>query len=257
MQLSSAVRANAALRFKLSVFEGPLDLLLHLIRENQIDIYDIPIADIAQQYLDYLSLWESLDLSIAGEFIVMAATLLEIKSRLLLPAPPKNAEDGEDDDPRAELVQRLLEYQRYQGTVETLKGWEEFRRHLFFRGALENPDDYLLPTPEGEMNSGQLLAALRRVLAAAGVDDDPVTAIMPKRRVSLRMKMAEVLRKVRATNEGLQFDGLFEMPCYRHDIVLTFLALLELLRLGRVKAVQKRPLEDILLFPIATAEAAA
>src|SRR5258708_7061299 len=115
MQLSSAVRANAALRFKLSVFEGPLDLLLHLIRENQIDIYDIPIADIAQQYLDYLTLWESLDLSIAGEFIVMAATLLEIKSRLLLPAPPKNTEDGEDDDPRAELVQRLLEYQRYQG----------------------------------------------------------------------------------------------------------------------------------------------
>lgn len=239
-----------ALRFHLPVFEGPLDLLLHLIREREIDIYDIPIADIAQQYLDYLALWESLDLAIAGEYLVMAATLLEIKSRLLLPAPPP-VEGEEEEDPRAELVQRLLEYQRYQGTVETLRGWEEFRRNLFFRGALENPDDYLLPTPEGEMSASALVAALRRVLASAGVDEAPVTAVVPRRRVSLRMKMAELLRKVRAWSahhpEGMGFENLFELPCYRYDVVLTFLALLELLRHGQIKATQKRPLDEILI----------
>src|SRR5438552_5345747 len=98
--------------FKLAAFEGPLDLLLHLIRENRVDIYDIPIAEITQQYLDYLAEWESLDLAVAGEYIVMAATLLEIKSRMLLPKPP--APEEEYEDPRAELVERLLEYQRYQ-----------------------------------------------------------------------------------------------------------------------------------------------
>src|SRR5579871_404729 len=161
---------HAALRFKLPVFEGPLDLLLHLIRENQIDIYDIPIAEITQQYLEYLALWESLDLAIAGEYLVIAATLLEIKSRLLLPSPPPADGMEEEEDPRAELVQRLLEYQRYQGTVETLRGWEEMRRQLYFRGALESPDDYLLPTPEGEMSPGALLTALRRLLAAGGLE---------------------------------------------------------------------------------------
>jgi segregation and condensation protein A len=256
--------AASALRFKLPVFEGPLDLLLHLIRENRIDIYDIPIAEITQQYLEYLALWEALDLAIAGEYLVMAATLLEIKSRMLLPQPPPEETGEEEEDPRAELVQRLLEYQKYQGTVETLREWEEYRRQLYFRGALENPDDYLLPLSEGVLNAGALLDALKRLLASAGVDEEPVTAVVPRRRVNLRMKMAEVLRKVRAhfeqavspraNAEGLGFEALFELPCYRYDIVLTFLALLELLRLGRVRAEQRRPLGEITLFP---AEAAA
>src|SRR5438105_10379546 len=106
--------ASSALQFHLPAFDGPLDLLLHLIRENRIDIYDIPIAQITEQYMEYLALWESLDLAVAGEYLVMAATLVEIKSRMLLPKPPPPEAD-EHDDPRAELVQRLLEYQRYQG----------------------------------------------------------------------------------------------------------------------------------------------
>src|SRR5437867_2166083 len=116
---------QASPRFRLPLFEGPLDLLLHLIREQKIEIYDIPIALITQQYLEYLALMESLDLGIAGEYLVMAATLLEIKSRLLLPQPPAFEEE---EDPRAELVQKLVEYQRYQGTIETLRGWEDLRR---------------------------------------------------------------------------------------------------------------------------------
>src|SRR5579862_1587773 len=122
MPAATLTTASSALRFRLPVFEGPLDLLLHLIRENRLDIYDIPIADIAQQYLDYLAMWESLDLAVAGEYLVMAATLLEIKSRMLLPTPPPAAgADEEAEDPRAELVERLLEYQRFQGTVEALR----------------------------------------------------------------------------------------------------------------------------------------
>jgi segregation and condensation protein A len=247
MRPPTLIAPTSGLRFKLPVFEGPLDLLLHLIREHQVDIYDIPIATITEQYLEYLALWESWDLAVAGEYLVMAATLVEIKSRLLLPAPPAAQGEEEPEDPRAELVQKLLEYQRYQGTVETLREWEEFRRNLYFRGALENPDDYVLPTPEGEMSADALMAALKRVLAAAGVDDEPVSAVIPRRRVSLRMKMAEVVRKVRPHAGGLGFTNLFELPCYRYEIVLTFLALLELLRLGRVKATQKSVEEDIII----------
>src|SRR5256885_1964791 len=107
MPPATLIAPSSALRFKLPVFEGPLDLLLHLIRERQVDIYDIPIAEITQQYLEYLALWESMDLAIAGEYLVIAATLVEIKSRLLLPAPPPAEGEEEAEDPRAELVQRL------------------------------------------------------------------------------------------------------------------------------------------------------
>ena len=236
-------------RFRLPVFEGPLDLLLHLIRENKLDICDIPIAEITQQYLEYLAMWEELDLAVAGEYIVIAATLLEIKSRMLLPQPPP-PESDEDVDPRAELVQRLLEYQQYQGTVETLRGWEELRGRLFFRGALENPEDYVLPLSEGDMDANSLLNALKRMLEQAGLGEDPVTAVVPRRRVSLRMKMAEVLRKVRSHPDGVAFEQLFQIPLRRYDVVLTFLALLELVRLLRIRAQQKRALGEILLFPL-------
>ena len=240
-------------QFKLQVFEGPLDLLLHLIRDNKIDIYDIPIAEITKQYLDYLAMMEMLDLAIAGEYLVIAATLLEIKSRMLLPSQIIAIEEGEEEDPRAELVEKLLEYQRYQGTVETLRGWEESRRLIYFRGALENPDDFALPLSEGDITVQQLLAALHRVLSVAGVDEAVVTAVVPRRRVSLRMKMAEVIRRVKMHPKGLAFDLLFEPPILRYEVVLTFLALLELIRMMRVKAIQKAALGEIMLYSLEAA----
>ncbi|HLV79257.1 MAG TPA: segregation/condensation protein A, partial [Chthonomonadaceae bacterium] len=231
------------------------DLLLHLIRANEVDIYDIPIAEITQQYLAYLEVLEALDLAGAGEYVVMAATLIEIKSRLLLPQSPPTSEE-EAEDPRAELVARLLEYQQYQGTVETLRGWEELRRQIFFRGALENADDYILPVPEGEANVVQLYQALHRLLEEAGVDEKPVTAVVPRRRLSLRLKMAEMIRKLRAAHPNpLAFESLFDLPCPRYDIVLTFLALLELLRLGRARAEQKQMLAPILLTAVVEEDA--
>jgi segregation and condensation protein A len=166
---------------------------------------------------------------------------------MLLPhAPPTSGDESEEEDPRAELVARLREYQTYQGTVETLRAWEELRRQLFFRGALENPDDYILPVPAGEASVQQLFQALNRLLAEAGVEDKPVTSVTPRRRLSLRMKMAEIVRRLTTAGpEGMGFEALFVLPCPRYDIVLTFLALLELLRMQRVRAEQKRLLEPI------------
>jgi segregation and condensation protein A len=252
---ATLLRPSSSLTFTLPVFEGPLDLLLHLIREHKIDIYDIPIFQITEQYLSYMSHWESMDLAIAGEYLVMAATLIEIKARMLLPLPPANEGEDEPEDPRAELVQRLLEYQQYQETVESLRGWEEYRRSVFFRGSVENPDDYIMPTAEGALSADALFLALKRVLDAAGVGDEPVTAVMPKRRVGLRMRMAEVARKVLASPDGIEFSRLFDLPCPRAEIVITFLALLELLRLGRVRAEQRKPNADILLTPAAVVPA--
>lgn len=234
-------------QFHIPNFEGPLDLLLQLIRAHEVEISDIPIAEITQQYLAYREMWEALDLTIAGEYVVIAATLIEIKSRMLLPQTPDAAgPEGEEDDPRAELVARLREYQTYQGTVETLRTWEELRRQLFFRGALENADDYILPVPAGEASVQQLFQALNRLLAESGIDAKPVTSVTPRRRLSLRMKMAEIVRKLTTAGpEGMGFEALFVLPCPRYDIVLTFLALLELLRMQRVRAGQAKLLDPI------------
>ena len=248
---SSSSAHSSPPHFVTPAFEGPLDLLLHLIRANQVDIYDIPIAEITRQYLAYMEFLEELDLTIAGEYLVIAATLIEIKSRMLLPLPPPAPGEDEPEDPRAELVARLVEYQQYQGTIETLRTWEELRRQIFFRGAAATPDDYILPVPEGEASVNQLLAALHRVLNASGLDEKPVTSVVPRRRLSLKLKMAEVARRTAAAGEaGLGFESLFELPCPRYDLVITFLALLELLRSGRVRAEQLGPLEPITLYAV-------
>ena len=234
--------------FVTPAFEGPLDLLLHLIRAHQVDISDIPIAEITDQYLAMMDMFEALDLQVAGEYVLLAATLIEIKSRMLLPQAPPQIGEEPDEDPRAELIARLREYQTYQGTLETLRTWEEMRRSLYFRGAAGDTDDYILPITASEATPMQLFHAIHRLLAEAGVDEKPVTAVVPRRRLSLRLKMAEILRKIDASgSEGIGFDRLFSLPCARYDIVLTFLAMLELLRNARVKATQPRLYGSILL----------
>lgn len=237
--------------FKVPAFEGPIDLLLHLIRANQVDISDIPIAEITQQYLAMMELFEALDLQVAGEYVLMAATLIEIKSRMLLPIQPPPAGDDSDEDPRAELVARLREYQAYQASVETFREWEEIRRSIFFRGAATDVDDYILPIQEGEATPLQLYHAIHRMLAEAGVDEKPVTAVTSRRRLSLRFKMAEILRKVNASGtSGLEFERLFTLPCPRYEIVLAFLAILELLRLARVRIKQSGVYGAILIYEL-------
>ena len=173
----------------LGVFEGPLDLLLHLIRSNEIDIYDIPIAEVTEQYLSYLSLMESLDLEVAGEWLVMAATLLEIKSRMLLPDDPKEELEEEAVDPREELVERLIEYEKFKGAAEVFREREAEQAKVFGRGAVELDYDLRPEFDLSNITAVDLLAALQRILS--DIDEEPVTRIQ-RRNVSVRMRMREI-----------------------------------------------------------------
>lgn len=232
----------------LSSFEGPLDLLLHLIREHKVDIADIPIAQIADQYLAYLRSMEAMNLAIAGEFLVMAATLLEIKSRMLLPKAPKEdpLEGEEGDDPREALVQKLLDYQRYKAFCETLALWEDERRQIFFRGEADYGDLYELPIAFGHQTPKVLVNAIARLLSEAGVGAENDVTSVRRQKVTLRLAMATLIRKVeRAGADGVLFDDCFERPLIRLEVVMTFLALLELLRQLKVAAVQNEMLGEI------------
>lgn len=232
----------------LPAFEGPLDLLLHLIREHRVDIADIPILQITDQYLAYLRAMEAMNLNVAGEFLLMAATLLEIKSRMLLPKPPRPEETDGGGDPRAELVRRLEEYRRYQILVETLADWENDRRALFFRGQGDYGGEYTLPVGFGELKPGLLLRALDRLLAEAGADGGEAVTSVRRQKMTLRLAMAALWHKVRLGGSGgVLLDDCFEPPYVRLEIVMLFLALLELLRQGRVRASQSSHLGEITL----------
>ncbi len=233
----------------LEVFEGPLDLLLHLIRENEIDIYDIPIAEVTRQYLAYLSLMESLDLEIAGEWLVMAATLLEIKSKMLLPEDPKEEQSEEEQvDPRQELVERLIEYERFKAAAEVFKGLEEQRSKIFGRGAVEVDFDLKPKLALEDITAADLLAVLQRILDDVG--EQEVTSI-ERRKITVRMRMREIWHRIHQAAGQLVFEDLFEDDRTRIEVVITFLALLELLRQRRVKVRQKKTFAPIEIVAIA------
>jgi segregation and condensation protein A len=241
--------STAALTFRLPVFEGPLELLLHLIREQKIDIYDIPIAQITEQYLEFLAWMEALDLEVAGEFVLMAATLLEIKSRMLLPRPPADAEeaDGTGPDPREELVQRLLEYEQYKVAAGQFRTLEEQRRQVFWREP-DEPEEGSAPL--AEVTPDDLVRALERMLAAAGADAGEVTTLA-REKINLRLRMREIWAALSGWEGPMPFRTLFEIfsssPLTRIEIVVSFLAVLELLRAGRIQVRQASPLGEILL----------
>jgi segregation and condensation protein A len=237
-------------------FEGPLDVLLHLVRAGQMDVFDLPIVTLCDQYMAFLRSQEERDLHVAGEFFVMAATLLEIKSRLLLPKPPKedNGDEVDEnglsaDDPRAELVQKLLEYGRFQSIAQDLQGREGDRQLLFFRAPTPLTGEYRLPPKFGEMSAQALLDMLQKMLAEVGAGERAVTSIR-KQKMTLRMTMRSVLTRVEAAGpEGINIIGLFpEPPFERFELVLLFLALLELLRQSMIIVAQEEFCGDIVLF---------
>lgn len=231
----------------LGVFEGPLDLLLHLIRSNEIDIYDIPIAKVTEQYLAYLSLMESLDLEVAGEWLVMAATLLEIKSRMLLPEDPKEEPEEETIDPRLELVERLIEYEKFKGAAEIFREREAEQAKVFARGAVEVDFDLRPKFDLSDITAVDLLAALQKILS--DVDEEPVTSIQ-RRKVSVRMRMREVFKKVTEATGKVSFEDLFDDVMSRVEVVITFLALLELLKQKKLTVKQLRAFAPILIVPV-------
>lgn len=234
------------------IFEGPLDLLLHLIRENRIDIYDIPIVEVTDQYIQYMSLMESLDLDVAGEFLVMAATLLEIKSRTLLPPDPTLEPDEEPVDPRAELVDRLIEYQRFKEAAEILREHESERAKVFPSGVRDFEIDYA-PFLLKDITTNDLLSALQRILADVGEGEEEVTTLTRKR-INIRMRMSEIWRYVSNSEREILFEDLFEGQKCRTDVVITFLAILELLRLRRIEVEQGELFGSITLSKYTTDE---
>ena len=218
---------------KLDSFEGPLDLLLHLIKKNEVDIVDIPISLITQQYLESIDMMHMLDLDVAGEFILMAATLMHIKSKMLL--PPDETEEGEEEegDPREELVRRLLEYRKYKEAARELDGKERLGRDSFLRGFFEDmEDDGEEEIPE--IGLFDLVEALKEVLKEVSRARVHEVYLEP---LSVQEKML-LLRK-RLQREGtVTFRALFENDATRGDVIATFLGLLELIKEKTVSVFQ-------------------
>ncbi len=241
-------KEDSPYKITLPVFEGPLDLLLHLIRENEIDIYDIPIAKVTEQYLAYLSIMESLDLDIAGEWLVMAATLLEIKSRMLLPEEPKDKDSEEEAiDPRLELVERLIEYEKFKSAAELFRQREEERSKVFVRGSVDLDFEFKPTLALDNVSTADLLVALQRILNDVG--EEEVTTIQ-RRKITVRMRMREIWRKLTEASRQLTFDELFDEDVNRIEVVITFLALLELLKARRIKVRQEKTFAPIKIIPL-------
>jgi segregation and condensation protein A len=237
------VGAVGGYRVQLELFEGPLDLLLHLIKRDEVDIRNIPLASVTEQYLAYVEMLRDLNLDVAGEFLVMAATLTLIKSRMLLPsAEPDDEEEGVD--PRADLIRQLLEYQRYREAAQSLGDRPRLGRDVFARepGAdgVEPEED---ARPQVRVTMWQLLEAFRRVLARSR--PEPVHEVQAEA-VSLRDRVHSVLQTL-SVARSVTFDSLFDDGATRGFVIVTFLALLELMKMGAVAAVQEEELGEILI----------
>jgi len=231
---------------KLDVFEGPLDLLLYLIKKNEIDIYDIPIALITRQYLEYIEMIRSLNLDLAGEFLVLAATLIHIKSRMLLPVP-ENEEAEDEEDPRAELVRQLLEYQAFKEAALHLDERPLLERDVFTRGALTE-DPVSSGEEEEEMTEVdifELVSAFRRIIAGLDLRED---LEIDAEKMSLTDRINEILEKLSEQGQ-ITFAELLGDRVDRRRIIYTFLAILELMKLRMIRAYQSGPFGAIRLFP--------
>ena len=240
------VAASKAFTLKLPVFEGPLDLLLHLIREHKLDVFDIPIAFVTDEYLSYLARMRELNLDIAGEFLVMAATLAHIKSRLLLPKPETPTEEGEEDpgDPRADLVRRLLEYQKYRAAAEDLARQDLLGREVFTRQASRVE----VQAAEGdlglrEVSVFKLIEALDRVLKNLKPEKKHEVTL---ERISIGESIGRIAELLK-DREQVSFYELFDGMTERHQVIAAFLGLLEMTRLKLVRVVQEERGGDIVI----------
>jgi len=228
---------------KLEIFEGPLDLLLHLIQRNEVSITDIPIALITQQYLETVELMKSLNLDVAGEYLVMAAYLTHIKSQMLLPVDEDRPDDDAGPDPREELVAHLLEYKRYKDASETLASFPMLERDIFVREPAE--DEVNLPKSRQPLEVGlpDLLEALKVLLARTSRRD--LMELEPDR-LLVKDRINYILGRIR-TQEWITFASLFEDDLSRLSVVTTFLALLEIVKLQLVRIYQDTPFGTILI----------
>lgn len=241
------------LSYKLETFEGPLDLLLHLIEKNKVSIYDIPIVEITDQYLDYVSHMEEKSLDVVSEFLVMAATLLDIKARMLLPKEVN--EEGEEEDPRAELVARLLEYKTYKYMSVELKDMELDAEKVFYKAPTvpREVEKYEQPVDLDKLLDGLTLTKLQKIFDSVMKRQrdkiDPVRSnfgTIKKEPVSLEQKISSVLGYARK-HRRFSFRSMLEQQRDRTETVVTFLALLELMKMGKIHLTQENLFDDMMI----------
>ena len=228
---------------RLEIFEGPLDLLLHLIHKNEVDIFDIPIATITDQYLEYLDLMKAFNIDVAGDFLIMASTLIHIKSKMLLPGL---SEDDEDEDPRVELTRPLLEYMRLKELAEDLAGREILDRDVFTRQTQPYLHEQLKDAgPQLDVNLFQLMDAFKSIV------DRRLPGVQLRFRLeewSVKEKTEHIIARLKEKG-GMLFKELFSEDRSIGEFVVTFLALLELVHIGLVKVSQPSLESDIRLIP--------
>jgi segregation and condensation protein A len=236
-------------KVKLEIFEGPLDLLLYLIKRDEIDIYEISIERITKQYLEYLQAFKELKIDIAGEFVVMAANLIYLKSRSLLPLdqqPPE--EDAEEDDPRWDLIRQLIEYKKFKEAAGQLHDRELEQERMFIRDGGTAPVSDA-PLPLHEVGIFQLIHAFQEVIKRVEARED-LGEIFAER-FSVSDKIEKILERV-GNGRSMRFSELFNQMTSRIEIVVTFLALLELIRLNQVRAIQSKMFDEIEITAVAT-----
>jgi len=229
-------------KVKLEIFEGPLDLLLYLIKKDEIDIYDIPIEHITKQYLEYMEMFKILDLDVAGDFVVMAANLIYIKSRYLLPKdqqPPE--ETAEEDDPRWELVRQLIEYKKFKDAAAHLQQCELSQENLFSR-VPEKPELVEAERPIGEVSIFDLINAFNGILKRLNKTEDLREIFEENYTVSDKI---ELIMKLTACGVPLRFSELFATVASRTEVVVTFLDVLELIRLKQLRVFQRETFGEI------------
>lgn len=229
---------------KINAFEGPLDLMLYLIRKNELDIYDISIAEITEQYIEYINLMKMLDLDIAGEFLVMAATLIQMKSEAMLPVGVTSDQE-EPMMTREELVRQLLEYKKFRDAAVALSDKEEERRNLYSRSFVEpGLEDFNLKEFRINATLFDLLAAFRTVLK--GIPEEQLTGIRAEP-ITVQERIGEIMAKFKKSKR-LEFSSIFSANSSRLEIIVTFLAVLELIKTRRIIARQAQLFSKIWLY---------
>jgi segregation and condensation protein A len=236
-----------AMKFQLKDFDGPLDLLLHLVNEARVDIRDIFVSQITDQYIEAVQQAVDLDMEEASEFLVMAATLLEIKSRAMLPRPP----EPEDEDPEGELIRRLEEYKQFKESAQAMREFEDAAKALFTK----LPDEFPLPPRETELvglTLPGLVEAFARILARRPLPEEEGQNRYAARNIrrdehSVQECMLTILQRLKKSRGGLRFEAVFSEAPTREEVVTLFLALLELIHLGKVKVEQEKTYGDITL----------
>lgn len=232
-------------KFVINDFEGPLDLLLHLIKTSEMDIYDISVEKITEQYLNFIKSMENMNLSVASEYLVMASELIEIKSRMLLPNKREQDEDDYEEDPRENLINRLIEYKKYKDMIDTFKELEEERKDIFTKDPI-NFNEYRTDNivNDGSLSLDDLLNALNNFLKRKE-DEKPISTKITKKEISVKDRTIQI-RNILSKKKRVSFYDLFEIKTKEY-VVVTFLSILEMAKYGEISISQEGNFDNIVV----------